>query len=251
MLLGTLGYDETILDHVARARIPWIDIRPADFTHPGGRRHMREVGVQESCMGISSVSRPSCAGQRGPERAHDRGALLRVVDPARQQVGARNRIRRAVPGHERGGAGALHTVDHAIADHAAGLDVRVAIEHFPHTALPTIAATLAYLRELAHPNLYLLLDIGHAQMSDEDAPAAIADAGPLLGYVHLDDNDGVGNLHLALLDGVLTEASLRATFDALQEHGYSGRASLELHPGLRDPVDAMLRSRDAALAAME
>ncbi len=234
---GLSGYDETILDHIARARIPWMDIRPADFTHPGGRRHMREVGVQESCMGISfGIPSGTCAGQRGPERAHDRGALLRVVDPARQQVGARNRIRRAVPGHERGGAGALHAVAHcALPTTPPALDVRIAIEHFPHTALPTIAATLAYLRELAHPNLYLLLDIGHAQMSDEDAPAAIADAGPLLGYVHLDDNDGVGDLHLALLDGVLTEASLRATFDALQEHGYSGRASLELHPGLRRP----------------
>ena len=93
-----------------------------------------------------------------------------------------------------------------IADHAADLEVRVGIEHFPHTALPTIAATLAFLRAVGHDNLYLLLDIGHAQMTDEDVPAAIADAGPLLGYVHLDDNDGVGDQHLALYDGILTES---------------------------------------------
>ena len=48
--------------------------------------------------------------------------------------------------------------------------------------------------------------------------------------MHLDDNDGVGDLHLALHDGVLTKESLRATFDALKQHGYSGRVSLELHP---------------------
>ena len=103
-------------------------------------------------------------------------------------------------------------------------------EHFPGTALPTIADTLAFLRNVAHPNLYLLLDIGHAQMSNEDVPTAVADAGALLGYVHLDDNDGEGDLHWALLDGVLTKESLRQTFSALDAHGYEGGISLELNP---------------------
>ena len=130
------------------------------------------------------------------------------------------------------------------------MGIRVSIEHFPGSPLPTIAAMLAFLRGVGHPNLYLLLDIGHAQMSGEDVPTAIADAGPLLGYVHLDDNDGVGDQHLALYDGVLTAPSLRATFAALNAHGYSGRASLELHPQLPDPLVALQRSRAAALAAI-
>lgn len=248
---GLSGYDETILDHIANAGISWVDVRPFDFTHPAGRRHMYEVGVQESCMGISfgipdgvSLDSADLTERMAAVRACE-AAILRARDIG---VG----IAYVVPGKD-GSEEALARYTESltrIADHAAALDVRIAIEHFPHTALPTIAGTLAYLRELAHPNLYLLLDIGHAQMTDEDAPAAIADAGPLLAYVHLDDNDGVGDLHLALYDGMLTEASLRATFDALREHGYSGRASLELHPGLPNPVDAMLRSRDAALAAM-
>ena len=60
----------------------------------------------------------------------------------------------------------------------------------------------------------------------------------------------MNDLHLALYDGVLTKESLRAAFAALKEHGYNGRVSLELHPKLKKPIDAMLRSRDAALAAM-
>ncbi len=69
--------------------------------------------------------------------------------------------------------------------------------------------------------------------------------------MHLDDNDGQGDLHLALYDGILTEPALRATFDALRRAGYSGRASLELHPDLPDPLDALRRSQAAALAAIE
>ena len=64
---GLSGYDETILDHIANAQIPWVDIRSFDFTHPAGRRHMHEVGLQESCMGISfGIPPATCAGQRGP-----------------------------------------------------------------------------------------------------------------------------------------------------------------------------------------
>ena len=249
---GLSGYDETILDHIARARIPWIDIRPGDFVHPAGRRHMYEVGLQESCMGISFGIPKDTAldsadlSERMKAVRSCESSILRAND-----IGVRTVY--VIPNQdacEEALARYAHSLTR-IADHAQSLNVRVAIEHFPHTALPTIAATLAFLREVAHPNLFLLLDIGHALMTDEDVPVAIGDAGPLLGYVHLDDNDGVGDLHLALLDGKLTPPSLRATFDALKEHGYDGRASLELHPGLEDPVDAMLRSRDAALAAME
>jgi sugar phosphate isomerase/epimerase len=249
---GLSGYDETILDHVARAHIGWIDIRPGDFVHPAGRRHMYEVGLQESCMGISFALPKDTALDSA-----DLSERMKAVRSCESSILRANAIgihtAYVVPTQDTSEeALARYALSLTrIADHAQALDVRIAIEHFPHTALPTIAATLAFLREVAHPNLYLLLDIGHAQMTDEYVPAAIGDAGSLLGYVHLDDNDGVGDLHLALLDGVLTPASLRATFDALKEHGYDGRVSLELHPGLEDPVDAMLRSRDAALAAME
>ncbi len=50
---GLSGYDETILDHIANAQISWVDVRPFDFTHENARRHMHEVGLQESCMGLS------------------------------------------------------------------------------------------------------------------------------------------------------------------------------------------------------
>ena len=81
-------------------------------------------------------------------------------------------------------------------------------------------------------------------------PDAIAAATSRLCYVHLDDNDGVGDLHLALYDGVLTPNALAEAFAALAAHGYRGRASLELNPALPNPLDALVRSRAATLAAM-
>ena len=130
------------------------------------------------------------------------------------------------------------------------LGVRVCVEHFPGTALPTAAGTIAFLRDVGHPNLFLLLDIGHAQMSDEDPAAVVSEAGPLLGYVHLDDNDGSRDLHLGLTDGILTEAALADTVSALADIGYRGNLSLELHPELPDPLDALKRSREIVLDAM-
>ena len=69
------------------------------------------------------------------------------------------------------------------------------------------AAMLAWLRQSAHPNLGLLLDVGHCLIAGEDAGAAARAAGPLLAHVHLDDNDGVGDLHWPLLSGQLTAGS--------------------------------------------
>lgn len=248
---GLTGYDEKILDKIAAAQISWIDIRSYDFTHPAGRRHMHEVGLQMSCMGIS-FGIPAYASLDAEDRS-ERMVAVRTCESAILRANELGLSIAYVAPCKDGSEEALSRYTESvtrIADHAADLGVRIAIEHFPGTALPTISDTLAYLRTVGNDNLYLLLDIGHAQMSHEDVPASIADAGPLLAYVHLDDNDGNGDLHLALHDGVLTPESLRATFSALREHGYSGRASLELHPELPDPVDAMLRSRDAALAAM-
>ena len=58
--------------------------------------------------------------------------------------------------------------------------------------MPTAAATLAWLSKVDHDNLFLLLDLGHCLISDEDPTQVIAQAGRRLGYVHLDDNDGAG-----------------------------------------------------------
>ena len=95
------------------------------------------------------------------------------------------------------------------------------------------------------------MDTGHLQISGEDPIETIKSAGEMLGYVHLDDNDGVGDLHLALLDGVLKREVLSDTLAVLGDVGYTGTVSLELNPGLPDPIDALRRSREIVLNAVQ
>ena len=135
---------------------------------------------------------------------------------------------------------ATHLTD--IAQHAQNLGIKVCIEHFPGTAFPTVSSTLEFIRDTAHPNLYLLFDIGHAQMANENPAEILAEAGDRLAYVHLDDNDGVNDLHLALTDGVQTRESLAELLDVLESVGYDGPVSLEIKNDLPDPLDSVTRS---------
>jgi sugar phosphate isomerase/epimerase len=136
-----------------------------------------------------------------------------------------------------------------LGDYAAGRMVRLCVEHIPGRALPTAAGTLDWLNRLGHDNLFLLLDTGHCLMTGEDVADVVRRAGPRLGYVHCDDNDGVSDLHWPLLTGRLTRDGLRELCAALRAVGYGGPLSLELSPNSADPV-AALREGKELLKAM-
>jgi len=146
-----------------------------------------------------------------------------------------------VPGHDASADGLRCFAETcaALADHAARRMVRLCVEHVPGRALPTVAATRQWLQRVGHDNLALLLDIGHCLISEEDPTQAIVQTGDLLGYVHLDDNDSVGDLHWPLLTGRLTSDLLEATLTTLELGGYEGAVTLELNPRDPDPVRAL------------
>ena len=145
-----------------------------------------------------------------------------------------------------------------LADHAAGRMVRLCIEHVPGRALPTAARTLNWLESIGHANLGLLLDVGHCLISNEDAAAVIRRAGDRLGYVHLDDKDGNGDLHWPLFVGKLTQEQLADVLTALGNIGYHGALSLELNAANPEPANALrdgkaiverlLQARESSLA---
>jgi sugar phosphate isomerase/epimerase len=155
-----------------------------------------------------------------------------------------------VPGLDASASGLRHFADScgALADYAARRMVRLCVEHIPGRALPTAAGTLDWLEALRHDNLFLLVDTGHCLMTKEEAADVVRRAGPRLGYVHCDDNDGVGDLHWPLLTGRLSRDDLEALFGALREVGYRAPVSLELNPQNADPV-AALREGKALLEA--
>jgi sugar phosphate isomerase/epimerase len=130
-----------------------------------------------------------------------------------------------------------------LAEFAAQRMIKLCVEHIPGRALPSVAATLTWLESIQHPNLFLLLDVGHCLISGEDPAQAVEQAGKRLGYVHLDDNDGRGDLHWPLLTGKLTRAQLLAVLAALTRNHYQAALALELNSKNPDPVEALRQGK--------
>ncbi|MCC7263485.1 MAG: sugar phosphate isomerase/epimerase [Candidatus Latescibacteria bacterium] len=239
------GPEEQNLDRLAEMGFRHVDVRPQALRSPRARQCLADLGLRVPCVAIAfpevpldspdeqEAARALAQLAAGLHHAHELGASTAYVVPGMDSSPpALARYARAIE---------------PLAEQAAGLSLRLGIEHFPGRCLPTGAATLEFIENIGHPNLYLLFDLGHAQISAEDPAALIRRAGARLGYVHLDDNDGRQDLHLGLLEGVLTEATLRQTCAALEEVSYQGPVSLELHPPLPDPLDALRRSREVTL----
>jgi sugar phosphate isomerase/epimerase len=150
-----------------------------------------------------------------------------------------------IPGKDASADGLARFADacRLLAAYAGQRMVRLCVEHVPGRALPTAAATLAWLEQVADDNLVLLLDIGHCLITEEDPAAVIVQAGGRLGYVHFDDNDGVSDLHWPLLEGRLTEERLAAAIAALRAADYRGALALELNPDHGVPTEALARGK--------
>ena len=234
------GPQEIALTQIADAGFSHIDIRPSGLQTPDLQRRAKDLGLAISCM-AASAEMPAGASLVGDDPQPARDHVCRAVEHA-ALLGATtaylvpqgddpDRFAESLP---------------LLADHAHHAGLKLAVEHFPGTFLPTVPATLEYLEKIGHPNLHLLFDIGHAQIADENPAEMIALAGDRLAYVHLDDNDGKSDLHLGLCDGVLTPDVLRATFAALRSIRYTGNVSLELKSDIPNPLAALKRSRGIA-----
>ena len=243
------GTEDAIPARAAALGFDWIDVRPFAFSSDAARHRIRKHGLSVSCIaasfGMPEGARLSSSDRDSRSAAASHLERTLAYGPA---LGASTAY--VVPDEDPSSLDGYAEELKKLAERGGELGVRVCVEHFPGTALPTASGTIAFLRDVGHPNLFLLLDIGHAQMSGEDPAAVISNAGPLLGYVHLDDNDGSRDLHLGLTDGILTEAALADTISALTDIGYRGNLSLELHPELPDPLDALKRSREFVLNAL-
>jgi len=243
------GSDEEILTDMADLGFTSIDIQPHMLTSGPAQARQQALGLAVSCLG-ASFGMPSDAALDSPAAAARGQALQHLAQAFSHAAAVGATATYIVPGDDAGQAALARYAQSlaAAADLAAAHNLKLCVEHFPGRALPTAAGTLDFLQQIGHPNLYLLFDIGHVQMSGEDPAETIRQAGSRLGYVHLDDNDGTNDLHWSLLDGVLTRESLQRTLQALTEIDYSGAISLELSPKLPDPLEALRRSREIVLS---
>ncbi len=239
---------ESVIADMEALGFRWLDIRPGFLDVPKMQVLSEAKGLRVSSV-AASFELPDIAELDSSDSKVRKRGLEHVEQVVKGCAAMGGGVVYFVPGgndsHE-----ALSCYADSLAtaaESAASRDVRICIEHFPGTALPTAAETLDFIKAIDHPNLGLLFDIGHIQISGENPSGVIRQAGDRLFYVHLDDNDGAGDLHWALLDGVLTKETLRETFEALQDIGYSSAVSLELSPQLGDPFQALKRSRKIAI----
>jgi len=242
------GPEESVLTDMNALGFRWIDIRPEFLKSSAAQAVARSNSLKVSSV-AASYGLPEGASLDSPDILSRNEALTHLHRVAHQCKMLGGSAVYLVPGADGSEAALSRFADSLVtaADRAAALGITVGVEHFPGTALPSAAETLEFIEGIDHPNLGLLFDIGHVLISDEDPAGVIRRAGKRLAYVHLDDNDGEGDLHWALLDGLLTVETLGEMFVALKEIEYTGAISLELSPQLEDPFLALQRSRQIVL----
>ncbi len=240
--------EENVMSDMQSLGFQWIDIRPQMLATPAAQARARAHALKVSSVS-ASWGMPENTALDSLETAARNTALAYVDQAAAHCAALGGTAIYVVPGVDDSEAALACFADSlaTAAQKAATNGIKLCVEHFPGTALPSAAATLDFIRAIGHPNLGLLFDIGHAQISGEDPVSVIRQAGQRLAYVHLDDNDRQGDQHWALLDGVLTAETLQDTFRALADIGYSGPISIELSPQLNDPFHALQRSRQIVL----
>lgn len=245
------GTETDLLRNARELEFDWIDIQPAHLQTLESRLLAQELGLRVSCLGASFGMPPGASLDSADSSARETAIAhcLKAIDHA-HDVAAQ--VAYVVPGQDNSADGLTRYGESLLqlAERAEQLGIKLALEHFPGKALPTAGETLAFIGALGHPNLYLLYDSGHILLSGEDPVDVIFNADDRLGYVHFDDNDGSGDLHWSLLDGVMTEEALYDTVRALQKNGYDGALSLELSPSLPKPARALHKSRDILLRAL-
>jgi len=91
-----------------------------------------------------------------------------------------------------------------------------------------ISNTDALLRLMDHvdePNFGAVLDTAHLHAQKEILPLSVEKLGSRIRYLHVADNDGRDNLHLALGEGTV---DFEGIFAALKKHGFDGYVAVDV-----------------------
>ncbi|WP_226006952.1 sugar phosphate isomerase/epimerase family protein [Natrinema salinisoli] len=142
----------------------------------------------------------------------------------------------------------LHQSLHEILDYAEPRGVDVGIEFEPELLIENTEEVLALIDEIGRDSLGVNLDVGHAAVYGEDVAESIrASAGSITG-VHLEDIvGGRRGKHYHRIPGE-GDLDFRTIFDALEDIGYDGFATLELYTYPDEP-DRAAREAYAELEA--
>ena len=115
------------------------------------------------------------------------------------------------------------------------LGVQVALEPEPGLLIDCCAGMTRLIDEMDSPWLKANLDVGHAWLTEDDVPAAIAMLGPHIAAVHVEDM--AGKVHRHLVPGT-AEMDLPQIRDALRAQGFNGWMTVDLFDIADDPDSA-------------
>ena len=223
-------------------------VRHFDASRPAAIRELRQVADDLGLL-IWSIHSPdvgSLAATEPPEQRRQLDALRHCLDLA-GQLGAR-----AVPSHglllgpfeedPDGCETRLITALTALAAAAEPSGAQIAFENagFPGPPATATAAVLRRLDESSRAAFGFVLDTGHTNL-DGDLNALAAGLGDHLISLHLNDNDGRGDLHLAPGEGT---ADWPALTRIIAQSGYRGPLLYEIAMG-DDPEERLQTTMEA------
>jgi sugar phosphate isomerase/epimerase len=133
----------------------------------------------------------------------------------------------------------------ALADEA---QVTLAMEPEPLLVVGSSQDMMDMMRAVGSPRLKVNLDVGHAQVTDDDPAASIRSLGSAIVHLHLEDIKDRVHRHLPFGEGDIDWASGRPTAirQALTDIGYAGPYVADLFGLGQDPRDVAT----SALAAL-
>jgi sugar phosphate isomerase/epimerase len=133
----------------------------------------------------------------------------------------------------------------SILDYAEEHDVDVGIEYEPELLVECTEEALALIDDIGRDSLGINLDVGHAAVYGEDPAEAIRRSAGHITGVHLEDIvGGIRGKHYHRIPGE-GDLDFRAIFDALDDVGYEGFATLELYTYPDRPDEAAREAHEA------
>lgn len=122
-------------------------------------------------------------------------------------------------------------------DYARSAGVKICIEHSPGRLVDEASYLNKIIKEFNIENLGALLDVGHLNMTKEDAYETVMKTDKLY-HVHFDNNDGKNDIHTPLDVGTMPMGEIAKFVKALKEKRYDGYYSIELL-NLQNPVKTL------------
>lgn len=224
----------------------YVDVETDFFDRPEALDCLKTLGLKIACVALDHKLPPG-SSLDGTNSGAMRNAIAFVKKTLEKSQGLGVQAAYVAPCHNRNGLKTFAAAMAELAADAAEKGVRFCVEHVPGRALPSAKETLAFVEGISHPNMHLLLDMGHALLSKEKPWEIVAAAGKRIGYVQLDDNDGRSDKHWPLLEGRLTLDDLTKTLAALKQVGYEGALGMELSHDRASLISGFSRNRNLVL----